>query len=115
MLLNKTHLFREKLASGMSPIKKYFPEYRGKSTDIKAAEEFFANKFRHLFPAGARKLHLHYTNAIDTDSTRETLESIHEIIVQHKPYQPPEVPVRGSVLQRGAILAKKLSRKLREK
>jgi guanine nucleotide-binding protein subunit alpha, other len=86
VLLNKVHLFREKLASGMSPIRKYFPEYRGKSTDIKTAEEFFANKFRNVFPDRGRQFHVHYINATDTDSTKKTLESIQEMIVHHNLY-----------------------------
>jgi guanine nucleotide-binding protein subunit alpha, other len=86
VLLNKVHLFREKLASGMSPIRKYFPEYRGKSTDIKTAEEFFANKFRNVFPDRGRQFNVHYINATDTDSTKKTLESIQEMIVQHNLY-----------------------------
>jgi hypothetical protein len=71
----------------MSPIKKYFPEYRGKSTDIQAAETFFAGKFRHVFPPRGREFRISHINATDTDSVRGVFGSIHEMIIEHRLYQ----------------------------
>lgn len=82
LFLNKIDLFREKLASGMSPINKYFPEYQGKNTDIAAAQEFFAEKFRNLVRQPNKEIYVHYTNATDTDLLKKTMASVRDMIVQ---------------------------------
>lgn len=81
LFLNKIDLFREKLASGMSPIHKWFPEYSGKANDIAAAQEFFAQKFRNLLRK-SQDVYVHYTNATDTDLLKKTMTSVQDIIVK---------------------------------
>ena len=81
LFLNKIDLFREKLASGMSPIGKWFPEYDGKANDIAAAQEFFAQKFRNCLRK-QQDVYVHYTNATDTDLLKKTMDSVQDIIVK---------------------------------
>jgi guanine nucleotide-binding protein subunit alpha len=82
LFLNKIDLFREKLASGMSPISKWFPEYPGKNNDILAAQEFFAQKFRNCLRKPGKDVYVHYTNATDTDLLKKTMQSVQDMIVQ---------------------------------
>ncbi|KAJ9638966.1 G-Protein alpha subunit [Coniosporium tulheliwenetii] len=82
LFLNKIDLFREKLAAGMSPISRYFPDYYGKNDDVEAAQEFFANKFRNLVRQPKKEVYVHYTNATDTDLLKKTMASVQDMIVQ---------------------------------
>jgi guanine nucleotide-binding protein subunit alpha, other len=82
LFLNKIDLFREKLSSGMSPINKHFPDYMGRSTDVHAASEFFADKFRNLVRSPNKVIYVHYTNATDTDLLKKTMDSVQDMIVQ---------------------------------
>ena len=82
LFLNKLDLFRDKLASGMSPITKYFPEYTGRPDDVPAAQEFFAKKFRNLVRNPNKEVYVHYTTATDTDLLKKTMDSVQDMIVQ---------------------------------
>jgi len=88
LFLNKIDLFVEKLASGMSPIQKYFPDFHPKQSDAKAdhrietAKVFFANKFRTLVRNPNKEVYVHYTNATDTDLLKKTMASVQDMIVQ---------------------------------
>lgn len=82
LFLNKIDLFREKLASGRSPIKRHFPDYMGAPNDLRAAQEYFANKFRNLVRNPAKEVYIHYTNATDTDLLKKTMASVQDMIVQ---------------------------------
>jgi guanine nucleotide-binding protein subunit alpha len=82
LFLNKIDLFREKIAGGMSPISKVFPDYTGQANDIEAGMEFFANKFRNLVRQPKKEVYVHYTNATDTDLLKKTMASVQDMIVQ---------------------------------
>jgi guanine nucleotide-binding protein subunit alpha, other len=83
LFLNKMDLFREKLLiSGANPIHKYFPDYHGKPTDVSAAQEFFAEKFKGLLRKPDKEVYVHYTNATDTDLLKKTMASVQDMIVQ---------------------------------
>ena len=82
LFLNKIDLFREKLAAGMSPINRYFPDYYGRNDDVEAAQEFFAQKFRNLVRQPKKEVYVHYTNATDTDLLKKTMASVQDMIVQ---------------------------------
>ncbi|KAL9080166.1 MAG: hypothetical protein Q9157_001011 [Trypethelium eluteriae] len=82
LFLNKIDLFREKLVSGQSSVKTHFPDYTGSDTDTKAAQEFFAEKFRNLLRQPNKDVYVHYTNATDTDLLKKTMASVQDMIVQ---------------------------------
>ena len=82
LFLNKIDLFREKLSSGQSSVKKTFPDYTGDDTDTRMAQEFFANKFRNLLRQPGKDVYVHYTNATDTDLLKKTMASVQDMIVQ---------------------------------
>jgi len=82
LFLNKIDLFREKVLSGQAPIKKYFTDYTGPASDVEAAQEFFARKFKHLIREPDKKAYIHYTNATDTSLLDKTMKSVQDMIVQ---------------------------------
>jgi guanine nucleotide-binding protein subunit alpha, other len=81
LFLNKMDLFREKLKSGISPIGRYFSDYRGSSRDVKAGQNFFADKFKALVRK-KKELYIHFTNATDTNLLKVTMKSVQDMIVQ---------------------------------
>jgi guanine nucleotide-binding protein subunit alpha len=82
LFLNKIDLFTEKVRSNMSPISKWFPDYRGKPDDVEAAKVFFADKFTSLVRAQNKVTYVHYTNATDTTLLAITMDSVKDMIVQ---------------------------------
>ena len=82
LFLNKMDLFREKIASGQSPIERHFPDYTGPPNDVRAAQEYFASKFRNLVRQPSKEVYVHYTNATDTDLLKKTMDSVQDMIVQ---------------------------------
>ena len=81
LFLNKMDLFKEKLAD--KPIRDYFPDYNGESTDVEAAQQYFAKKFRGLNRTADREIYVHYTNATDTNLLTLTMQSVQDTIIQN--------------------------------
>lgn len=81
LFLNKMDLFREKLKSGISPINRYFSDYHGSARDVKAGQNFFADKFKALVRK-KKELYIHFTNATDTNLLKVTMKSVQDMIVQ---------------------------------
>jgi len=82
LFLNKIDLFREKITSGMSPIYRYFPDYRGRETDVDAGQQFFADKFKKLVKDNKKEIYIHFTNATDTNLLKVTMKAVQDMIVQ---------------------------------
>ncbi|KAI4615078.1 uncharacterized protein J4E87_004414 [Alternaria ethzedia] len=82
LFLNKIDLFTDKIASGMSPIRRVFSDYTGGDRDVEAGKEFFANKFRNLVRQPKKEVYVHYTNATDTNLLKITMASVQDMIVQ---------------------------------
>jgi guanine nucleotide-binding protein subunit alpha, other len=76
----KMDLFREKLKTGISPINRYFSDYHGAPRDIKAGQNFFADKFQSLIRK-KKELYIHFTNATDTNLLKVTMRSVQDMIV----------------------------------
>jgi guanine nucleotide-binding protein subunit alpha len=74
-------LFKDKL--GIKPIRDYFPDYSGEETDLQAAQEYFAKKFRGLNRTVDREIYVHYTNATDTNLLKITMQSVQDTIIQN--------------------------------
>lgn len=81
LFLNKIDLFREKIESGESPVSKFFPDFKGEPTDVKASQEYFAGRFRQNAPP-KKDTYIHYTNATDTDLLKRTMDSVQDMIIQ---------------------------------
>ncbi|MCJ1224569.1 hypothetical protein MMC12_001214 [Toensbergia leucococca] len=81
LFLNKTDLFKEKLAE--KPIRHYFPDYTGADDDYSAGCNYFSKKFRSLNRTEGREVYVHFTNATDTNLLKITMLSVQDTVVQH--------------------------------
>lgn len=79
LFLNKIDLFESKLAR--SPLKKYFPNYQGKPTDVDEAIRFFEKLFLSL-NATSKSIYVHRTCATDARSMNFVLSAVTDMIVQ---------------------------------
>ena len=83
LFLNKIDLFKEKIETGQSPIRKVFDEsYPGEDRDVNAGMEYFANHFRALVKQPGKETYVHFTNATDTDLLKKTMASVQDMIIQ---------------------------------
>lgn len=82
LFLNKIDLFTEKIRTGMSPIDRWFPDFRGPPDDDEAGKVFFAEKFKCLVRTPNKQVYVHYTNATDTNLLAKTMASVQDMIVQ---------------------------------
>lgn len=103
LFLNKEDLFSEKLES--SPIRRYFPDYSGGSTDVEAAKDYFKRRFLRIAQKGTHQLlqecesstrpnktdntflskrtvYPHFTTAVDISLIQRVMESVSHIILQ---------------------------------
>jgi len=83
LVLNKLHHFREKVVSGRVPIARYFPDYKADAMDIYAAQEYFADKFRHRYPLERGLLPVYFINAVDPDHVRSVIDGILLVAKHH--------------------------------
>lgn len=80
LFLNKIDLLKERLA--VSPVSEHFPDFSGSNTDVIAAANYFANRFRGINRTNGRAVYSHYTNATDTSLLKATMDSVHDVITQ---------------------------------
>jgi len=83
LFLNKVDLLQEKLQNGMSPIRRYYPDYTGNETDVRAAQAYLAAKFRSLYRNKEKELHIHFTTATNTSFLDVTMRSVRRMILHH--------------------------------
>jgi len=83
LFLNKLDLLQEKLQLGLSPIRKYYPNYTGHPKDVKAGQEYFAEKFKKLYRNREKPLYTHFTTAIDNTLLNKTMTSVQKMILEH--------------------------------
>jgi guanine nucleotide-binding protein subunit alpha len=83
LFLNKVDLLQDKLRNGMSPIRRYHPDYTGDETDVQAAQAYLADKFRSLYRNKEKELHIHFTTATDTSFLDLTMRSVRKTILHH--------------------------------
>ena len=75
LCFTKMDVFKKKIATGASPIGKYFPDYEGAPADVAATQAYITGKFRDLYVKRSplRVCHLDATN---TDDVRNVLAHI---------------------------------------
>jgi GTPase SAR1 family protein len=82
LFLNKTDLFREKLSRGIQ-LSKYFPEYKG-ANEYDPAYEFVSGMYEQKAKSrdgDGSKVHIHPSNATDTDNIKKIWNSCKSIIL----------------------------------
>lgn len=79
LFLNKIDLFEEKIKR--NPLKKYFPDYTGKSDDVNEAIKFFETNFMKMNRTN-KPVYIHRTCATDTNSMKFVLSAVADMIIQ---------------------------------
>ncbi|KAH3665583.1 hypothetical protein OGAPHI_003770 [Ogataea philodendri] len=79
LFLNKVDLLEDKLRR--SPIRKYFPDYKGKTNDLEDTLQYFEKLFLSLNRAN-KPIYVHRTCATDAESMKFVLTAITDMIVQ---------------------------------
>jgi len=83
LFLNKIDLLRWKLEVGISPVRRFYPDYTADPADFHACQAYFADKFKRLYNDPEKKLYVHFTNATDTDLLKVTMVSVQRMILQN--------------------------------
>ena len=81
LFLNKIDLLQEKLQSGISPIRRYYPDYKEDPNDVQLGQKYFADKFKQKRKDKDSPLFIHYTNATDTTLLEATMNNVDNIIL----------------------------------
>ena len=79
LFLNKIDIFEKKILK--SPIKKYFPDFNGKSDDVNENIKFFETNFMNINRTN-KPIYVHRTCATDTTSMKFVLSAVTDLIVQ---------------------------------
>lgn len=79
LFLNKVDLLTDKVRK--SPVRKYFPDYDGKSNDAEDALKYFEKLFLSLNKS-KRPIYVHRTCATDTQSMKFILTAVTDMVIQ---------------------------------
>lgn len=79
LFLNKVDLLEEKVRK--SPVRKYFPDYDGKSNDVEDTLKYFEKLFLSLNKS-KRPIYVHRTCATDTKSMKFILTAVTDMVIQ---------------------------------
>ncbi|KAG2219889.1 hypothetical protein INT45_001634 [Circinella minor] len=79
LFLNKIDIFKEKIKD--SPIKKYFPDYKGPNDDYEQASTYFKKRFQRLNRNKDKRVYSYYTDATDTDLLQHVMSAVSDIIL----------------------------------
>jgi guanine nucleotide-binding protein subunit alpha, other len=77
VLFNNYSLFKEKLSTGASPIRRYFPTYSGDERDSKAGSAFFIERFAEKAKSRLYgMIFVHKVDESDTDIMDKVVRSV---------------------------------------
>lgn len=79
LFLNKVDLLKDKVRK--SPVRKYFPDYPGKSNDVEDTLQYFERLFLSLNRSN-RPIYVHRTCATDTKSMQFVLAAVTDMVIQ---------------------------------
>ncbi|GME76595.1 unnamed protein product [Ambrosiozyma monospora] len=79
LFLNKVDLMKDKVRR--SPVRKYFPDYNGKTNDVEDALKYFENLFLSINRSN-RPIYVHRTCATDTQSMKFVLTAVTDMVIQ---------------------------------
>lgn len=79
LFLNKVDLLKDKVRK--SPVRKYFPDYPGKSNDVEDTLQYFERLFLSLNRSN-RPIYVHRTCATDTKSMQFILTAVTDMVIQ---------------------------------
>ncbi|KAL8782434.1 MAG: hypothetical protein Q9195_009642, partial [Heterodermia aff. obscurata] len=87
LMLNKLDLFKQKIAD--FPIAEWWPDYIG-GDSCYAALCYFTRKFLDLNKEPKRFIHVLYTDATNTETFRETIRRMDDVLIQDQSLGPDQ-------------------------
>lgn len=81
LFLNKTDLLVEKLKSGETNIRWYFPEFTGDERSLLDVQTFLLDFFRAVKRDPRKPLFHHFTTAVDTENIKVVFNAVKDTIL----------------------------------
>jgi guanine nucleotide-binding protein subunit alpha len=79
LFLNKIDIFREKIL--ISPVSKWFPDFKGDDKDFTQTNTYFKQKFKRLNQNPAKTVYIHNTDATDKLLLERVMTTVADIIL----------------------------------
>lgn len=79
LFLNKIDIFRQKIL--VSPVSKWFPDFKGDDNDFDQTSAFFRKRFQRLNQNPSKQVYAHNTDATDTKLLQHVMVSVSDIIL----------------------------------
>ncbi|KAI7891026.1 guanine nucleotide binding protein, alpha subunit [Mucor mucedo] len=79
LFLNKIDIFKQKIL--VSPVSKWFPDFKGDDSDFEQTSMFFRKRFQRLNQNPSKQVYAHNTDATDTKLLQHVMVSVSDIIL----------------------------------
>lgn len=82
LFLNKTDLLAEKLKSGETNIRWFFPDFAGNERSLIDVQDFLIEYFRNAKRDPRKALFHHFTTAVDTENIKVVFNAVKDTILR---------------------------------
>ncbi|KAI8967875.1 guanine nucleotide binding protein, alpha subunit [Mycotypha africana] len=79
LFLNKIDIFREKIL--VSPVSKWFPDFKGDDKSFEETSDYFKQRFQRLNHNPSKQVYIHNTDATDTQLLQHVMTAVSDIIL----------------------------------
>jgi guanine nucleotide-binding protein subunit alpha-12 len=81
LFLNKTDLLIEKVRSGISDVRAYFPQFTGDPRNLSDVQAFIIAMFTSVKRDPRKPLFHHFTTAVDTENIKVVFNAVKDTIL----------------------------------
>ncbi|KAI8093262.1 putative Gpa2-guanine nucleotide-binding protein alpha-2 subunit [Halteromyces radiatus] len=79
LFLNKIDIFKEKI--NVSPVSRWFPDFKGDNQNFEQTRSYFKKRFQRLNQNTEKRVYTHYTDATDTTLLKHVMLAVSDIIL----------------------------------
>ncbi|KAI7905664.1 guanine nucleotide binding protein, alpha subunit [Cokeromyces recurvatus] len=79
LFLNKIDIFKQKIL--ISPISKWFPDFKGDNSNFEQTSNYFKNRFQRLNQNPSKNVYTYFTNVTDTKLLQHVMFAVSDIIL----------------------------------
>ncbi|KAI8059361.1 putative Gpa2-guanine nucleotide-binding protein alpha-2 subunit [Gongronella butleri] len=79
LFLNKIDILKEKI--NVSPVSRWFPDYKGDDHDFEQTRAYFKKRFQRLNQNTDKRVYIHFTDATDTQLLKHVMLAVTDIIL----------------------------------
>ncbi|ORZ10395.1 guanine nucleotide binding protein, alpha subunit [Absidia repens] len=79
LFLNKIDIFKDKI--NVSPVSRWFPDFKGDNNDFEQTRSYFKKRFQRLNQNTEKRVYTHYTDATDTTLLKHVMLAVSDIIL----------------------------------